>query len=243
MNQQLEKISDTIKTKVLNLYNIYSIKFDNDKYIRVIDMVTRAMISDSDIPMVRKLQLYYSALLYPTNNIFFHRYDHGHARDILNEIIFPTIIGNRENFIEEVVDLIAIMTKPKINPENDPWKYIIKDAILIDRISPPYLVQDAIRLRQNGIPLYTRYTVQIKEKSNMKSICNKSEKYRSFMEYIYHVKLHEQGPIISRNQYLIGVIDSYHDKIIDLCLIFGEEGCIIFDDLRKWARIDTKNQC
>ncbi len=231
----LSNIATTMQQKVINLYDTYDTDFNLDRYNRIIDMVTQAIVDNSDISMMDKLKLYYASLLHPTDHINFHGFDYENAREILNEL--PNFIHNKNCFIEEIIQLIKINISNPSNPDEDLWKYILSDCINIDLINPKRLYDYAIFLRKNGVPLYTRYVPYIKNKNNLDRICHPTKKYNCFMEYIYHIGLFLTDQIKSNNKYLLSLIESNREKMIRLCLIYGDKEYITLDDLREWADI------
>ena len=241
MSDILSSIVTTIKNKVVDLYDTHNTEFNLDRYNRIIDMVTQAIVDNSDISMMDKLKLYYASLLHPTNHINFHGFDYGHAREILNSIELPEFIHNKNNcFIEEVVYLLDLNISNLSNPDEDLWKYILSDCINIDLINPKRLYNYAILLRKNGVPLYTRYTPYIKSRDKMDRICHPTKKYNCFMEYIYHIVLFLPDQTRSRNKYLLSIIESNREKMIRLCLIYGDQEYLTLDDLREWADIESE---
>lgn len=213
-------ISNDIKKEVIKLHEYHNIEFDIYKYERIIDIVVRAIMDDDNISMVDKLTIYYASLLYPTNNIRVYSFDYENARSILTSAKIPKYM-----LIDDIIGNIK-MTEGKLG--------IIYHAIQADDTNPTALLDKATSLYKRGIPLYTRYTPYIKYKSQITSICTPQKKFNSFMEYIYHVGLFLHKKIDTKNKYLLKLLDNNKEKMIQLCMLYGEKECIEEKDIREW---------
>ena len=193
--------------------------FDRDQYDRIINNVVNSItIIDDNINMIDKLALYYASLIYPADSFGFYTMGNMNGREILEDIKFPSVINNKSAFINLIIDNIN---------NND----ILSDCILLDKTHPKTIAQTAINMKYNGTPLYTKYTVFIKNKSKLFSLCFRSEKHNCFMEYLYHTGLFLSDNITTKNKYIVDTKEIHKKHIINLILLFGNNKDITMDDI------------
>jgi len=213
-------ISNTIKIEVIKLHEYNNVEFNIPRYERIIDMVVRAIMEDDNISIIDKLTIYYASLLYPANNIRFYSFDYENVRAILGKVDIPKNIS-----IDDIIKNIKI-TEEK--------QGIIYNAIQTDDTNPTAVFDKAIFLYKKDIPLYTRYTPYIKDRSQIASICTPQKKFNSFIEYIYYIGLFLHKNIETKNKYLLSLLDDNKERMIRLCMLYGEKECIEMKDIREW---------
>jgi len=225
----MNEITNTIKKEVTRLYDTLDINLDTNKYDRIINMVTHAIV-DEPISMNDKLKIYCAALLYPTINSMFQDFDNNIARKILSNVDLSPIVNNDHlKFVDNVVDEI---NKNIIEKEG-----IIYEAIQVDPTNPEALIDYAYKLLKKDIPLYTKRAPYIKDISKIERMCCPKDYFRSFMEYIYHVALFLPKTNTNiKNPYLIQLLNHNKQKMKSLCLKFGNEESITFENLKQYLK-------
>jgi len=241
MNELLNQLSEDIKSKVTQLYekSYYKLSLDTNKYNTIIYHVINSIIEESNIniTITAKFSLYYAALLYPCYNVDLNCPCDNNIRSILDSVKLPQFITDKDLFIAQVIEIVNINlnSNPTTITQINRWKYTLSDSINLTNISPKSLVQKALRLNNSGIPLYTRYTPYIKSRISISTLCCQSKKYNSFMEYIYHIALHQFTTSKSNNSYIERTKNQYIEKMVELCLSFGENEFVTEDKILEWG--------
>lgn len=112
---------------------------------------------------------------------------------------------------------------------------LVNDCIVLDQMNPKSLLELAKDMVVRGIPLINRNLPFIKSKDRMNGICHRDKKYRSFMEYLYHIGLFLGDGIKTNNPYILSQSSIYYNKIVELILLYGNGEHINFQILEEWA--------
>ena len=215
----ISEISENIKNMVISIYNKYNIDFDIDKYERIMNIITRAILTDDNNDMVDRVTLYYAGLLYPLNNVSFHSFDNENIRTILNNNNVPKYID-----IEKIINIIR-------NKDS-----IIYDCVNADDTSPISILEKARWLLRRGIPLYTYQTPYIKSRDKIYNLCvPNNNPPSSFMKYIYHQGIFIGNKIKTKNRYVLDLLNNNKERMIDLCLLYGNQEHITIEDIENWV--------
>jgi len=227
----INKVEPRIK-KLMDNHNTGG--HDYDHCVAVKNHCIKALELEPDLNKTKKLQIELAAFLHEVDDEkIFTTKNYQNARDILNESIISTNIKDKNLFIQEIIDMIDLVSCSK-NGDSDPmlpYMVIPRDCDRLEAIGQIGIERCRSYNDSIGRPLHTTKTARVYTLEQLWEIATEERfsKYQgksdNMIDHYYDKLLHigKPGKLKSKNKYILQEAKQREDIMIEYILNYWKE--------------------